>query len=590
MRYLDDPARVLLLTGKGGVGKTSLACASAVRLADRGRRVLLVSTDPASNVGQVFGITIGNRITPVPAVRGLDALEIDPAQAAEAYRERIIGPVRDLLPAKEIAEITEQLSGSCTTEVASFNEFTSLLADPETTAAYDHVIFDTAPTGHTLRLLQLPGDWTTFLDGGKGDASCLGPLSGLDQARAVYAGAVEALTDPTRTALVLVARPQPSSLAEVARAAEELAAIGIAPAALVINAVLPVDAAEDALGAAIREREQAALAEMPAGLRSIRRDEVSLKPVNAAGLEALRALLDDAPQGSADETSDLEDVAAPGLDRLVDELAATGTGLVMTMGKGGVGKTTVAAAIAVALADRGLDVHLTTTDPAGRIDPALAEVPGLRVSRIDPVQAVADYRARVMSTKGKRLDDAGRAVLAEDLMSPCTEEIAVFEAFSRVVHESSRRIVVMDTAPTGHTLLLMDATGSYHREIARHMAEGVSYTTPLMRLQNRDHTRVIVATLPEMTPVLEAEELAADLERAGIHPWAWVVDQSLAAARPRSALLRRRAQAERPYLDRVEMLAPRHAVIALQAAEPVDVEGLRALATSSSVLGSTATG
>jgi arsenite-transporting ATPase len=586
VKFLDAPPRFVLFTGKGGVGKTSLACASAVHLADAGRRVLLVSTDPASNVGQVFGVRIGNRITPITAVPGLDAIEIDPQQAADDYRERIIGPVRDLLPAKEIAEITEQLSGSCTTEVASFNEFTSFLAGPASTAGYDHIIFDTAPTGHTIRLLQRPGDWTNFLNSGKGDASCLGPLSGLDKQRSAYAEAVGALTDPARTALVLVARAQQSSLGEVARTAVELQAIGIAPTSLVVNAVLPDDVwpgvtAGDRLAAAIRAREQAALGDLPAELRGLPCEQVSLKAGNAVGVDALRGFLADNDAASAlagtGEALGAVENPWPGLDALVAELATADHGLVMCMGKGGVGKTAIAAALALALAQRGRDVHLTTTDPAGRIDPALGGVPGLRTSRIDPAQAIADYRAHVMATKGNGLDEAGRAVLAEDLMSPCTEEIAVFEAFSRVVKESRERIVVIDTAPTGHTLLLLDATGSYHRDIARHMPQGMAYTTPLMRLQDPEQTRIIIVTLPETTPVLEAEHLAADLVRAGIQPWAWVVNQSIAATDTTSGLLRRRAEAEREHIAAVTGRHGRVAVVGLAAEEPSTLPALRSM-------------
>jgi len=578
MRFLECVPRFVFFTGKGGVGKTSLACATAVHLAEQGKRVLLVSTDPASNVAQVFGTVIGNRIVPITAVPGLDAMEIDPEQAAEEYRERIIGPVRGLLPAKELAEITEQLSGSCTTEVASFDEFTALLADPEETSAYDHVVFDTAPTGHTIRLLQLPGDWTKFLDDGKGDASCLGPLSGLSKQHSTYQRAVAALGDPARTELVLVARPQSSSLAEAARTAGELGKIGVCATHLVINAVLPGWAATDALSEAIRAREQAIIADLPAAVASLPRDLVPLKAANAVGVDALRALLteqDAATEEIAEGNPAPANVSWPGLESLIAELSRLDHGLVMCMGKGGVGKTTVATALAIGLASRGKDVHLTSTDPAGRFDEALTkQIPHLRVSRIDPVKAIADYRDHVMATKGACLDDDGKAQLAEDLRSPCTEEIAVFEQFSAVVAESDQRIVVMDTAPTGHTLLLMDATGSYHREVVRHLAEGETAITPLMRLKDPDQTRIIIVTLPETTPVMEARQLAADLGRAGIHPWAWVVNQSLAVTRTDSPLLLKRAAAEQPHLADVAAQSARHAVIAVYADEPDNIAAL----------------
>ncbi|HSK32582.1 MAG TPA: arsenical pump-driving ATPase [Propionicimonas sp.] len=572
MRFLEAPTRFLFFTGKGGVGKTSLACATALRLAETGRRVLLVSTDPASNVGQVFSQAIGNTITPVASVVGLDALEIDPEQAAAAYRERIIGPVRGLLPEREIASITEQLSGSCTTEIASFNEFTGLLADPSLVAGYDHVIFDTAPTGHTIRLLKLPGDWTGFLDAGKGDASCLGPLSGLEKQRGIYSGAVTALADPTLTSLVLVARAQPSSLDEIARTAAELAVTGIRPSHVVINGVLPVGAATDRLALAIREREQAAIVGMPRALADIPGDLIELKPDNMVGLAALRSLLDSATHVLPDAPTTSGEVVAASLDVLIDELAADGHGLIMCMGKGGVGKTTIASAIATRLAGMGHSVHLTTTDPAGNLENALgdhASSATLTISRVDPEQAVADYRTHVMDTKGKSLDDAGRAVLAEDLLSPCTEEVAVFQQFSRLVNRARRSFVVMDTAPTGHTLLLMDAAGSYHREIARNMPIGTAYTTPMMRLQDPDYTKVLLVTLPETTPVLEAGILEDDLTRAGIQPWAWVINQSLAAAETTSPLLRHRASQEQGPIEAVRARAQRLALVPLLEQEPI---------------------
>jgi len=582
MKFLQQPPRFLFFTGKGGVGKTSIACATAIELATRGQRVLLVSTDPASNVGQVFGIPIGNHITPVAAVPGLSALEIDPQAAAQAYRDRIVGPVRGLLPIDVVRGIEEQLSGACTTEIAAFDEFTGLLTDTTLTQAYQHIIFDTAPTGHTIRMLQLPGAWSGFLEEGKGDASCLGPLAGLEKQRAQYKAAVDALADPQRTRLVLVARAQTSTLVEAGRTHTELAAIGLSQQYLVINGVFPAAAtAADTLAAAIVEREQAALLAMPVALTRLPTDRIALKPFNLVGLDALRHLLGDSAPVEAGGLPSEAALAAPSLAALVDEIALDGHGLLMLMGKGGVGKTTLAAAVAVELARRGLPVHLTTSDPAAHLAQTLdGTLEHLTVSRIDPQEVTAQYRAQVLATKGSKLDAAGRAVLEEDLRSPCTEEIAVFQAFSRVIREAGKKFVVMDTAPTGHTLLLLDATGAYHRDIVRQMGStGVHFTTPMMQLQDPKQTKVLVVTLAETTPVLEAANLQDDLRRAGIEPWAWIVNNSVAATSVTSPLLRQRAHNELREIDAVaKHHARRYAVVPLLEDEPVGLDRLEQLA------------
>lgn len=583
MRFLENPPRFFFFTGKGGVGKTSIACATAVQLATEGKRVLLVSTDPASNVGQVFGETIGNHITAISAVPNLSALEIDPQAAAQAYRDRIVGPVRGVLPEAIVKGIEEQLSGACTTEIATFDEFTALLVDSALTENYEHIIFDTAPTGHTIRLLQLPGSWSGFLEEGKGDASCLGPLSGLEKQRTQYKAAVDALADPERTRLVLVARAQQTTLREVARTHDELAAIGLSQQFLVINGVIPEEeTVHDELAAAIHQREQVALSAIPSALKALPHDLIRLKSFNLVGLDALQhVLINDAvptPQHSVELPPQPN---APPLSSLVEEISLDEHGLVMLMGKGGVGKTTMAAAIAVELASQGFPVHLTTSDPAAHLSETLeGSLPNLTVSRIDPLEETERYRAYVLETKGAHLDAEGRALLEEDLRSPCTEEIAVFQAFSRIIREAGKKFVVMDTAPTGHTLLLLDATGAYHREVTRQMGESsVHFTTPMMQLQDLKQTKVIIVTLAETTPVLEAQNLQSDLRRAGIEPWAWIINNSVAATSPSSHLLRQRAFNEVREIDAVaNHHASRYALVALQKQEPVGVDRLRLLA------------
>ena len=582
MNFLQNIPPYLFFTGKGGVGKTSISCATAIRLAEQGKRVLLVSTDPASNVGQVFGQTIGNTIQPVASVPGLSALEIDPQAAAQQYRARIVDPIKGILPDDVVSSINEQLSGACTTEIAAFDEFTGLLTDASLLTRFDHIIFDTAPTGHTIRLLQLPGAWSSFIDSNPEGASCLGPMAGLEKQREQYAQAVEALSDPARTRLVLVARLQKSTLQEVARTHLELAAIGLKNQYLVINGVLPkTEAANDTLAAAIWDREQEALSNLPSDLSGLPTDTLFLQPVNMVGVSALSGLLSTQPiEASFSEEYIQQRPDIPSLSALVDDIARNEHGLIMLMGKGGVGKTTMAAAIAVRLAEMGFDVHLTTSDPAAHLSTTLnGSLNNLQVSRIDPLEETERYRQHVLETKGKELDDAGKRLLEEDLRSPCTEEIAVFQAFSRVIREAGKRFVVMDTAPTGHTLLLLDATGAYHREIARKMGEKGHFTTPMMQLQDPERTKVLLVTLPETTPVLEAANLQADLERAGIHPWGWIINNSLSIADTRSPLLRLRAQQERPQIERVKNLhASRVALLPVLASEPTGIDKLKQLA------------
>ncbi|XGF13526.1 arsenical pump-driving ATPase [Klebsiella pneumoniae] len=573
MPFLKDIPPFIFFTGKGGVGKTSLACATAVWLADQGKRTLLVSTDPASNVGQVFSQTIGHQITDISTVQNLAAMEVDPMAAAQAYRDRVLDPVRGLMPADVVSSIEEQLSGSCTTEIAAFDEFTGLLTNHELREKYDHIVFDTAPTGHTIRMLELPGAWSGYLEANPDAAANLGPLVGLEKQQHQYSDAVKALSDAALTRLVLVARAQASTLKEVSHTHDELSAIDLQHQHLAINGVLPPFAGEnDPLAQSIWAREEKALLAIPENLANLPRSQLYLEPFNLVGLEALRELFTESEASMSLPTTTLNTLDLPKLASLVDELSLTGKGLVMTMGKGGVGKTTVAASVAVSLAKRGHKVHLTTSDPAAHLSYTLdGSLPNLQVSRIDPKVETERYRRFVLENQGKGLDAEGLAVLEEDLRSPCTEEIAVFQAFSRVIKEADDHFVIMDTAPTGHTLLLLDATGAYHREMVRQMGQTHEHVmTPMMQLQDPEKTKVIIVTLAETTPVLEAANLQQDLRRAEIEPWAWVINSSLAAAKPSSPFLVTRASRELPLINDVtEQFAKRIALTPLQNEEPV---------------------
>lgn len=580
LKLLDQPTRYMFFTSKGGVGKTSVSTAVSLALAEAGKKVLLVSTDAASNLDEMLGVELSNQPVAVPHVPGMFVLNIDPGTAAIDYRARVIEQMGDHARDEDIALVREQLSGACTTEIATFDEFSHLLS--QGSAAYDHIVFDTAPTGHTLRLLSLPKAWSGFLKGNDRGASCLGPHSGLKMQEQLFNQALVALNDPALTTVVLVTRPDKGALSEAARSSDELRELGLNHQRLVVNAVFKRSDLNDPIAAAIEAMGQQALDEMPASLRQLSADYIPLKAVDSVGLPALRALLTPelaVPASIANPVpSRLE---YPALAELIAELAHDQRGLIMVMGKGGVGKTTIAAAIALGLVQHGKSVHLSTTDPAAHLAVTLnADVQGLSVGRIDPKVETQKYVDKIVASRAPSLTEDETALLIEDLQSPCTEEVAVFHAFSRVVAQARSAFVVLDTAPTGHSLLLMDATGAYHRQMVREFKGKASdhIVTPLMRLQDADYTKIILVTLPEATPVSQAAALQEDLRRADIEPFAWVVNKSLLATDTTDPLLRARLDSERKQMARVAE-ETNHAVIVVPwtAEPPVGVAGLKRL-------------
>ncbi|MBL8855134.1 MAG: arsenical pump-driving ATPase [Planctomycetaceae bacterium] len=586
MKFFAQPTRNLFFTGKGGVGKTSVACATAVQLADVGKKVLLVSTDPASNLDEVLGVALGNHPTPIPAIPTLMAMNLDPEKSAAEYRERMVGPYRGLLPEAAVRSMEEQFSGSCTLEIAAFDEFSRLLGDPMATAEFDHVIFDTAPTGHTLRLLTLPSAWDGFMEQNTTGTSCLGPLAGLQSQQKLYQASVESLSNPAVTTLVLVARAEASALREAARTSGELAELGVRNQHLVVNGVFQAFDTSDPYAVALQQRGEAAMDAMPDVLKTLPRAIVPLRPAGILGIESLRRLgtLDDVSFDPAVEVEAEPVAGLPLLSEWIDDLVAPGHGVILAMGKGGVGKTTVAAAVAVAIAERGYEVHLSTTDPAAHIAAAFnnEHLPNLTVSRIDPEVETAKYSVEVLGKAGANLDAPGKALLEEDLRSPCTEEIAVFRAFAAAVADGTNKFVVLDTAPTGHTVLLLDSALAYHREVTRQASEMPEFVQNLLpRLRDPNFTRVLIVTLPEATPVHEAAALQRDLRRAEIEPYAWIINQVLSTLPLTDPLLKQRQRHEQKYLREVrEKHASRVAIIPWQMEPPVGLQALHRLIRS----------
>lgn len=546
--------KYLFFTGKGGVGKTSIACATAVGLADKGKKILLISTDPASNLQDVFNQPLNGHGSAIADVPGLTVVNLDPEQAAAEYRERVIAPFKGKLPASVIQNMEEQLSGSCTVEIAAFNEFSDFITDIQKQDEYDHIIFDTAPTGHTLRMLQLPSAWSTFISESTHGASCLGQLSGLEERKEIYKKAVATLSNAQTTQLVLVSRPEAAPLNEAARSSHELLLLGIRNQLLIINGVLQQLDKSDAISNQLHERQQHALQNMPQELSNYPLYTIPLRSYNLSSIANIRRMLySDSLIGEANYNP----IAEPrGVDQLVNDLYTSGKRVIFTMGKGGVGKTTLATDIALKLTALGAKVHLTTTDPADHINYDLAVKAGIAVSRIDEAEVLEKYKNEVRSKAAEAMTAADMEYIEEDLRSPCTQEIAVFKAFAEIVDKADNEIVVIDTAPTGHTLLLLDATQSYHKEVERTQGEVTGAVANLLpRLRNPKETEVVIVTLPEATPVFEAERLQMDLQRAGINNKWWVVNACLALTDTQNSFLKAKAQNELVWIQKVDQLS-----------------------------------
>jgi len=544
--------KYLFFTGKGGVGKTSTACAAAVALADEGKNIMLISTDPASNLQDVFQKQLDNKGVPIEGVPNLIVANFDPIKAAAEYRESVIGPYRGKLPDAVLRNMEEQLSGSCTVEIAAFNEFSSFITDAKAASEFDHIIFDTAPTGHTLRMLQLPSAWSSFISENNHGASCLGQLSGLEDKKEVYKNAMVNLADKDKTTLVLVSRPEASPLKEAERASKELQDIGIKNQILIVNGILETH--DDAISDAVYNKQQAALREMPEALKHIATYKIHLRPFNVTGLENIRAFLKGSFVKHYSEPIHLKQISK--LDKVIDYLSDTNKKVIFTMGKGGVGKTTIAAAIALGLAEKGKKVHLATTDPAAHLRFVLDESYGITISSINEKEELEKYKETVLSKARETMCTDDLAYVEEDLRSPCTQEIAVFRAFAEIVEKSEKEVVVIDTAPTGHTLLLLDSTQSYHKEIQRSQGDIPEAVRKLLpKLRDEKQTEVVIVTLAETTPVYEALRLQEDLERAGIQSKWWVINSSLYATNTTNDILKAKASNEVQWINKVNEIS-----------------------------------
>lgn len=569
--------KYMFFTGKGGVGKTSTACATAVKLADESEKVLLLSTDPASNLQDVFNIELSNKPRKIKEVPNLTVINLNPEESAREYRESVIAPYRNQLPEEVIKNMEEQLSGSCTVEIATFNEFSNFITNEDLQKEYDYIIFDTAPTGHTLRMLQLPSAWSNFISESTHGASCLGQLSGLEEKKGMYKKAVETLADKSLTTLVLVSRPEFAPLKEAERSSSELSGLGINNQILVINGILENHEVSDEMASSLYDKQQEAINNIPNKISNLTTYTIPLRTYNVTGIESIRNMLDKDENIETKEELENKDIAK--LKDLIDYLYSNDRKVIFTMGKGGVGKTTIASTIALGLSQKGKKVHLTTTDPADHLKYVISENENITISKIDEKVELEKYKKEVIDLAKQTMTKEDLEYIEEDLRSPCTQEIAVFRAFANIVEKSQEEIVVIDTAPTGHTLLLLDSTQSYHKEVERTQGGNIpeSVKNLLPRLRNAEETEIIIVTLPEATPVYEAKRLEEDLSRAGIKANWWVINSSLLLTNTSDSFLKAKAQNETRWINEVDKISNGNFVVVPLKSKDVKGENLKEL-------------
>jgi len=566
----------IFFSGKGGVGKTTMAAATAIHHARSGKKTLIVTTDPASNLADVFEQAIGHRIAAINGIPNLHAMEIDPDAATKEYKERLIGPYRGVMPEDVIASLEENLSGPCTTEMAAFDRFIDFMEGDE----YEVIVFDTAPTGHTIRLLELPVDWSRHIEqSAKGSGqTCLGPVQTIQDSKEKYDRATALLRDPARTTFVFVTRPESLSLYETMRARKELETIGIRSGLTVINGILPQEACDAVFFQRKFEAQQRVISDTEATIGTptrrmfLRDGEVK----GTAGLASVAAELyegtrsapsSDAPACKPEQAAS----PAPDLDRLLLPIPGKGTRALFFTGKGGVGKTTVSCVVAVHLADRGYKTLIVTTDPAAHLGEVFGVCVGsdpvriaenLSAVMIDQQQAFAEYKERVLSESRGTCSPEMLAAMEEELNSPCTEEMAAFDKFIRFIEGHDYDVVVFDTAPTGHTLRLLDLPFDYARQVEMMVS---SDENAAVKQETGNRFREIIALLrdpqravfslvlyPESTPIMESWRALLDLKRAGIETQLIVTNLVLPQEACHNAFFRNRRRMQLKYLKEID--------------------------------------
>ncbi len=568
-------SKYIFFSGKGGVGKTTMAVTTAVYRAMRGEKTLIISTDPASNLGDIFEKRIGHAITPI--MLNLSAMDIDPDAATEEYREKVIGPMRGIMPDDIMKVLEEQFRSACTVEIAAFDRFTDFLVNDE----FDLIVFDTAPTGHTIRLLELPVDWSKHIEeSAKGSGqTCIGPVSSIQGAKEKYDRAIAAMRDTSRTEFNLVLKPEKTSLAETLRVHDEMSTLGIRNFFIIVNGIYPNDEIASSSYANLSAMQTRYLTAIEKAL-PYPTINVSLQSGEIKGMQAIKdfaGIVFDGKNGVVDgrinesiRYDNFADGAA--LDDILQK--KYDSKMVIITGKGGVGKTVTACAVAASLAGDRRETLLVTTDPAAHIGYVLDEpvgdtiartksLPHLSTVRIDQKTAVKKYKEKIIADAVRSGHSADMLIaLKEELESPCTEEMAVFEEFSRLTENGDYDYIVFDTAPTGHTLRLLELPYDYARqvELMVKIKKETDFTsdaknkleTLVKKLKDPDQCAFLLVIYPEYTPIQEAKRTMDDLTLAGIHVQGIIANNVLEIDNSTPDFFRRRYGMQQHYLGIAE--------------------------------------
>ena len=595
-----DRVKFVFFSGKGGVGKSTMSCATAVWLAKAGYKTLLVTTDPAPNLADIFGQSIGHQITPILNIDNLHAIEIDPDMASEEYRERIVAPLMELLDEKNLNIVREQLKSPCVEEVAAFDKFIEFMDDPD----YDVVVFDTAPTGHTIRLLELPSGWTETLN--QNAATCIGPGASLQSAKAKYEKAIHYLQDRNRTSFVFVLKPENASLLETKRSAEELSKLGISTSFLIVNGILPVEACTDDFFRKKKADEERIIVRIESVFPALEKVLYPLRDSEVSEIALLCNVGNAIYDGKQDNSRNERPAAATNgqvnpvvykKERNFDLLKpANGQRYIFFTGKGGVGKSTIASATSLYMADHGHKTLIVTTDPASHLHDIFGQeinhepsqiqgIDNLFAARIDQRQALEEYKVRILEAVKDQSEETKQSV-EEDLNSPCAEEMAAFEKFMSYFEGNGYDITVFDTAPTGHTLRLLELPTDWKGFIdlgtlTKQTSEATQnkYADVIEKMRNREKSSFVFVMYPEYTPIIEAWRASEDLKKqVGIETAAVAVNYILPQDAGNNIFFDKRRKQKKKYLTEIENRFHKPMIYAsLLDHEPKGIESLRRL-------------